>query len=282
LEVLLAREMGFCFGVKRALTLVERAAAQHQELRTLGAVVHNRQVVARLESLGVRPARSLDEVASGAVAVPSHGAPPEVFAEVESRGLQLVDATCPMVKAAQKQARQLADDGFQVAVFGDPGHSEVKGVVAWARGRAVVVSDDADLARLAPSRKLAVLSQTTQSLAAFQRLVTRIIEQKLATSSQIVVHNTICNATSERQLAALELARQVDAMVVIGGRDSANTRHLAELCGGVGVPTRQVEGEDELEAEWLADCRKVGVTAGASTPDWIIEKVLERIRSLAH
>lgn len=278
MEVLLAKEMGFCFGVKRALALVEAAAAKGGGLHTLGAVVHNRQVVAHLESLGVACARSLEEVGQ-TLAVPSHGASPQIFAEAEARGLQVVDATCPMVRTAQKKAESLARDGFQVIIFGDPGHAEVRGMAAWAEPKAVVVTTEDDLAGLPSARKLAVLSQTTQSLAAFRRLVGTLIEQRLGEASQVVVHNTICNATLQRQQAALELAQEVEVMVVVGGHDSANTRRLMELCGRAGVPTYQVESADEVQPAWFAGFCRAGVTAGASTPDWIIEPVVERIRA---
>ena len=281
LKILLAKEMGFCFGVKRALALVEKAATEHGHLHTLGAVVHNRQVMASLESRGVASVTSLSEVAEGAVAVPSHGAPPAVFAEAESRGLTLLDATCPMVKAAQQRARQWAEKGFLVVIFGDPDHTEVKGIAAWARDRAIIVSSEDDLAGLPSAAKIALLSQTTQSLASFRHLASCLIQQRLGASSQLLVHNTICNATADRQAAALDLARQVDVMIVVGSRDSANTGRLTALCT-VHTPTHQVESADDLEPAWFAGVGLVGVTAGASTPDWIVQPVVERIRHFDH
>ncbi|MCL4459300.1 MAG: 4-hydroxy-3-methylbut-2-enyl diphosphate reductase [Chloroflexi bacterium] len=275
MEVILAKEMGFCFGVRRAVGLVERAAKEHEQVSTLGWLVHNPQVVHWLEQLGVRVASDLADIDGGAVVIAAYGVPPTVVEEARRRGLKVIDATCPLVKVVQEKARHLSQDGYLVVLFGDPGHAEVKGVLGWTEGKTRVVSNLQDLEGLLLAKKVAVLSQTTQRIGAYEEIVKRLIELQIKQAKEIAVYNTICNATAERQQAALELTKEVDVVVVVGGRESANTRRLAEICRNQGVPTYHIEEVSELRPEWFVSACRVGVTAGASTPDWSIASVLE-------
>lgn len=263
--------MGFCFGVRRAIKILDKAAEEHGPLETLGAVVHNQRVVARLAEKGVRAVALLDEVRGVKVAIPSHGAGPQVWKEIEAKGLTAVDATCPIVARSQRVAQQLAETGFWVVIFGDAQHPEVKGVLGWAGGRGIATLHGPLPQEI--SAKLGLLSQTTQNQENFLRFAQEVLASPPARLQEVRIINTICQPTTERQRAALELARKVEVMLVIGSRNSANTRHLAELCSSL-VETHLVEGADEVDRAWFQGHSRVGVTAGASTPDEAIEEVI--------
>jgi 4-hydroxy-3-methylbut-2-enyl diphosphate reductase len=272
IEIEKASEMGFCFGVRRAIDLVERAARERGPLQSLGALVHNRQVVERLEGCGVSVAASLDDVTSSIVAITSHGVGPDVIQDAKSRGFAIVDATCPFVRKAQVVAQRLGRAGFWVLVYGDAAHPEVRGVLGWAGEDASASLEVPDLDSL-PDR-VGVLCQTTQSQDRFGDFVSRIINQKLAQFSELRVFNTVCDATRRHQASALELAERVDLMFVVGGQDSANTRRLAKICSDAGVRTRHIETAADIDPDWLRGHDRVGVTAGASTPDEVIDRVV--------
>ncbi len=281
MEVFLAEHMGFCFGVRRAQEMIEAAAGEHGSVSTLGPLVHNRQVTDRLTQSGVKVARSLDDVTEPVVAVSAHGTPPNTVREAERRGLRLIDGTCPFVGKAQEAARDLVNAGFAVVIFGDPNHTEVKGILGWCDGKAIVVPDPDSLPARRPGSKVGVVSQTTQNAANLQALVAAIVTRWLPELAELRVVNTICYASVHRQEAAEALARRVGVMVVIGGADSANTARLREVCARTGTPTFQVEDSDDLRAEWFVGHQTAGVTAGASTPDWVIARVTARIREFS-
>ena len=278
MQVLKAKEMGFCPGVKRAIEMARKAAAEHGQLQSLGALVHNRWVVSRLAEQGVGVTPSLAEVTASTVLISSHGVGPGAIEEMRSRNLNIVDTTCPFVRKAQTAAEELAKAGFMVVVYGDAAHPEIQGVLGWARGSGVATLDVAALDRL--PRKVGVLSQTTQSPAGFAAFTAGLLAAGLERTTEFRIFNTICNATQKRQAAALELARKVDIMIVVGGRDSANTRRLAEVCASAGVETHHVESAEELAPAWFSHKSKAGITAGASTSDDIIEAVARGIQSL--
>lgn len=282
METLQADEKGFCFGVRRAIELVEKAAAEHGRVVTLGAIVHNQQVVDRLQSLGVLVCDSLEGVDGKVVAVTSHGVGPQVMQAVRDMdSVTLVDTTCPFVRKAQRVARQLAQAGFSIIIFGDPDHPEVRGVLGWGGERAVATVDWKEaLGGLGKVKRLGLLSQTTQSPAKFAEFANHIVNDIIGKALELRIINTICDATSKRQECALKLASQVDLMIVIGGKNSANTRHLAQICCGAGVTTHHIETSKELEAGWFANCQRVGITAGASTPDCVIEEVVDEVSRL--
>jgi 4-hydroxy-3-methylbut-2-enyl diphosphate reductase len=282
-EIIRARDMGFCFGVRRAVEMVEEAAQRIGPLTTLGSTVHNRQVVQRLREKGIDVVAGLDEVSGRPVAVTAHGVGPHVKEALEQLGVPVVDTTCPIVTRSQQWAKRLAEEGFAVIVFGDPEHKEVRGVLGWAGGHGIAIADEADLDRLPddlPSR-IGVLSQTTHTEASFAAFVRHLFETRMERISELRVINTLCNATTSQQAAAQELARQVDLMIVIGGRDSANTRHLAEVCREEGVDTFHIETADEIDPAWLEGRERVGVTAGASTPDFAVDEAIARLEEMA-
>lgn len=273
-RVELAEESGFCFGVRRALELARQTAKSHGAAYSLGPLIHNPQEVEQLARSGVTVVQSLAEVPAGrTLIIRSHGAPPEVTEQALKSGLTVVDATCPLVMRAQERARELAEAGYKVVVAGEADHPEVQGIVAHAPG-AVVLEEGSDLSVVGTARRIGVVAQTTQSPQAYRELISRLLEREPA---ELRVYNTICTATLGRQKAALELAGRVDVMVVVGGKNSANTRRLAQLCAATGVRTYHIETAAELDDEWFREARSVGVTAGASTPDWVIREVVEAL-----
>lgn len=272
-------------GVRRAVDMMEAAAGEMGPIDSLGSTVHNPQVVGKLRERGVDVIATLEAVdARKPVAITAHGVGPQVLQELATRGAQIVDTTCPIVTRAQQWAKKLTDEGFGVIVFGDPEHKEVRGILGWANGKVITMRSaeelDAPLPAWMPSR-VGVLSQTTETEGHFANFVQKLLTVHMDDISELRVINTLCNATTSQQAATEELARDVDLMVVVGGRESANTRHLAEVAREAGVETYHVESADEIERAWLAGHEKVGVAAGASTPDAVIDDVVERLYALA-
>ena len=279
MEILLARDMGFCWGVRRAIDIMEKAADEKGEIISLGPIVHNPQVVRELEERGVRTAGDLSDGDSLPVAITAHGVGPDVLEDARSRGNEVIDTTCPIVTRSQRWAKKMAEAGFTLVIFGDPNHREVKGVLAWAGANAIAIQDGDPLPADLPSR-LAVISQTTQSPERFAEFLSRLMQGHIGKISELRVINTLCDVTSSQQAAARELAQEVDLVLVVGGRSSANTRHLLDVCKEEGSVAYHVEGPDDLMAEWLKGCERVGVTAGASTPDSAVEAVVRRVQRL--
>jgi len=278
MDIIIAENAGFCFGVKRALELAARAAEDDSRpVHTLGALIHNPQEVARLEAQGVHRAESLEEVPSGAMILSAHGVDPAMEAEAKARGLEVIDATCPFVRRAQDHIRTLAAGGYSVVILGDPAHREVTGLAAHAQGKATIVTSAAEAAALPFGGKCGLVVQTTQRPETLREVVGVLAEQ----SRELRVFNTICEATVKRQESAQDLAQQVEVMIVVGGRISANTARLREICEATGTSTHHIETAAELDADWLSGVQRVGVTAGASTPDWVVAEVEARLRELA-
>ena len=285
MKVLLAEKHGFCFGVKHAIALAQELLEQHRTVYCLGDLIHNKQVVARLANQGLKVVDSLADIPPVSqragddvptVLIRSHGCGPELLAAVEERGYHLANATCILVKRAQQLVARLHAEGFHVVVIGDPNHPETIGVISYAPG-VTVIQSESDFDKLPGSGRLAVISQTTHCPDEFTRLSDLIAQRGY---DEVKVVNTICHETSHRQAAALELCRKVDVMFVLGGRHSANTRELAGLCQRAGVPTRHLEGWSDFEPSMAAGATVAGVTAGASTPDWIISEFVENLRGL--
>ncbi len=278
MKVVRAKHAGACYGVQRALDMAYAAILDGGETYTLGPLIHNPQVVSSLEAQGVRVAESVADVPSGAVVIRSHGVTPQVRREVDARGLEAIDATCPHVARAQKAAADLARSCGQVVVVGEAGHPEVEGLVACAReagGQVCVVASGADVPE-GLAAPVGVVVQTTQTREALDDVVAALAARGIAPE----VKNTICFATRQRQEAAAELAAQVDAIVVIGGRNSSNTTRLADICAAACARTHHVEAPGELDPAWFEGCATVGVTAGASTPEEHIQAVVERLEAL--
>lgn len=274
MEVYLADKAGFCFGVKRAISTAFEAAGKGK-VYCLGPLIHNPQEVERLREAGVR---TVDDFASldpgDYLIIRSHGVPPQVLVQARQKGLQIIDLTCPFVGKAQRDAELLRKEDYQVVVIGEKQHPEVRSILGHAGENAVVVEAADDLDDMKFQSRIGVVAQTTQSYSNFSEIVLKL----LRLSKELKVFNTICHSTKERQDAAQVLAGQVDVMLVVGGRNSANTGRLVSVCQQEGKPTYHIEVADEIRPEWLTGVRKIGVTAGASTPDWIVEQVLVRLK----
>ncbi len=275
-----ASNIGFCMGVRRAIDIITATADKQGGVETLGALVHNQQVLKKLAEHGVRIIDSVSDVKGKTVFISAHGVGPKVMEEIESRGLSAVDTTCPFVKRAQVAARRLAEDGFYTIVFGDVGHPEVKGILGWADGSGIATLVSSDLKQMEQlPHKLGILSQTTQIPESFTTFVKDIISVGLVKDAEIRVIDTLCYDIRRRQTDTLSMAQKSDLVIVIGGRNSANTKHLYELCSTV-AETQQVETAAEINPIWL-DCKKeIGVTAGASTDDETIDDVMARLQEI--
>lgn len=275
MQVRLARKLGFCQGVERAIDSAERILRERGgEVSSLGEIIHNRQVVERLARQGLKVIDD-PQSASGTVLIRSHGEAPEVFETLRRRGVDVVDATCVLVKRAQKIVARLAEEGYRVVVIGQAHHPEVKAVCACAPS-VICVDSPEDLDNLPRGGKLGIVCQTTHSPEHFGEMVGRIVARGYG---EIKVVNTLCNEVARRQEAAVELAGHVEVMFVLGGKQSANTRELARLCAASGVPTYHLESWDDFRAEMAAGKTVAGVTAGASTPKAIIEEFVEKLQA---
>ena len=266
MDVVLAEYLGFCYGVRRAIKIAKSHAGA--ETCTLGPIIHNPQMVERLKAEGVGVVENLSEMSSGTVIIRSHGVGSNIYREIQAKGLKIVDATCPHVKKAQLSARGLAENGYSVVIIGEKNHPEVKSILEWTGGTATILETEAEAEDFAACKKLGVVSQTTVAEAQFQKIVTKLLNK----SKDIRILRTICTATEQRQSAAMDLAAKVDVMLVVGGRNSANTTKLAKICAEQ-CKTFHIETAAEISPEWFDQSKKVGITAGASTPDWIIREV---------
>lgn len=267
-----AEMAGFCFGVKRAIELALKAAQMDSGVYTLGPLIHNPQVIERLKAQGINPfeiSRIPPDIKT--VIIRTHGVDRETNEYLNSLGIKVIDATCPFVKKAQQYAKLLHEEGYQVLILGDANHPEVVGIKSYAGSDAIVVAEPEEIVKL--RKRVGVVVQTTQPVEKLQRL----LEKAITLCKELKVYNTICNSTAQRLKETAELAGGVDIMLVIGGRNSANTTQLARLCESLGVRTYHIETADELKDEWFKGIQSVGVTAGASTPDWIIEGIINKL-----
>lgn len=276
MKVYLAKHRGFCYGVKRAVELAEATANSTENVHTLGPIIHNPQVVGRLADQGIAVAEDLSQIKDGKVIIRSHGVGPRIYDEAKASGLEIVDATCPHVKKAQQAAAELLVEGYKVVVVGERYHPEVKSIVEWSKNTATVIETTEEAQNLPFTARIGVVVQTTFAGRDFDAIVA-ILKAKC---DEFRIERTICNATEARQGAAVELARTVDIMIIIGGKNSANTSRLAELCHEVCRKVFHIETAQELKKEWFEDVKTAGVTAGASTPDWIIKEVVQTMEQL--
>lgn len=277
MRIIVAEHAGVCYGVERALRLAEQAVDGGGAVHTLGPLIHNPQAVAALEERGVAVADSVDDVREGTLVIRTHGVDPARADAARAKGLSVVDATCPFVSTAQRHAAELAGSGYSVFIVGEAHHPEVEGILAYTGARATVIERVEDVPRSLPSRRIGIVVQTTQSTSLLEEIVSALLPRV----NELRVFNTICSATSKRQQAADELARDVNVMVVVGGKNSGNTTRLAEICAAVNERVHHVETFSELEPDWFDDAETVGVTAGASTPDEQIAAVIAAIEVIA-
>lgn len=276
-DVRLAESAGFCFGVERAVKMAVSALEEFGEpVYTLGPIIHNPQEVQRLQNMGIRMAHSLEEIPGGTVVIRSHGAPKGVAEEAVKRGLKIVDATCPLVKRLKERVRELADEGYQVIIMGESDHPEVKAVLSYAPESCLVVPGPDGVVPEDLKREVGLVAQTTQSLENLRAVASLCI----CYCREVRTYNTICNATHQRGAEALELAGQVDVMIVVGGKNSANTTRLAKTVAQGGTVTYHIESAAELQRIEIPKGVPIGVTAGASTPGWVIHEVVSALSQM--
>ena len=278
MQVLLADEYGFCFGVERAVEMVEEALEQGETVRSLGPLIHNDQEMQRLGKHGVTTISEPVQIGRGETAViRAHGVTPEVQRELEEKATKVVDATCPFVTRVQKLAARAADQNRHVIVVGSPDHPEMIGVKGYAPDHAFVIRDETEVANLPRLRNPLVVAQTTIKAKTFFDTAAAI---RLKTDDEVQVVNTICSATRDRQEAARALAGMVDAFYIIGGRHSSNSVKLLAVCKEQCPKSYLIETEEEINDADLTGAERVGVTAGASTPDWLIEKIVKHLENI--
>lgn len=277
LSIEVASHAGVCYGVERALKLAAHAAESARgSVTTLGPLIHNPIVVRDLKSAGVKGAQTVDEVESGTLIIRAHGVVPQVIDQARAKGLEVLDATCPYVKKVHMAAEKLVREGYQLIVVGESGHPEVEGILGHAGDAAHVVSTPHDLDGVDLARKVGVVVQTTQTPANLAAIVSALALRTM----DLRVVNTICSATQERQDSAAELASRADVMIVIGGKNSGNTRRLAEICMACCPRTYHIEDSSEIQRTWFEGVALVGITAGASTPGAHIDAALACINRL--
>jgi 4-hydroxy-3-methylbut-2-enyl diphosphate reductase len=276
MEIIIAKTAGFCFGVKRAIDIAfKMAGAKRKGVYTLGPIIHNPQVVDKLKEKGIIPIekfRTKKDIK--ALIIRTHGIPRNLSKEISSSGCEIIDATCPFVKKAQYYAKLLSEEGYQVVILGEKNHPEVKSLMSYADDRVIVVDGKTPLPVL--KNKVGIVVQTTQPLEVLKKVLSEALEH----SKEIKVYNTICNSTALRLKETGNMAGKVNVMFVVGGKNSANTTQLTRLCTSLSVPTHHIETSSEIRKAWIKGAKKIGITAGASTPKWIIKEVEKRIRDI--
>jgi len=276
LSITIAKDAGFCFGVRRAIEIARKAAKQYGKVAMLGDIVHNEQVVADLKNLGVAV---FDDVDSIPVEMPvifrSHGTRREIWQWARERGLKIIDATCPLVNEIHAAARDLEEDGRQVIIIGDPGHDEVEGIASQVHNP-IIVPNKSETNRLKKIRKAGVVIQSTQ----FNENVNDIASVLIAKISDLRIINTVCKPTRDRQSQLRELAKNNDVMIIVGSFTSANTKRLAAIARTINPHSYQVQSAEDVRPEWFKNMNSVGISAGASTPDKIVMDVTEKISAL--
>lgn len=274
MEIIVSKRSGFCFGVKRAVNLTRKNLKDKKKIFSLGPLIHNKRVVSELAKEGLKIIKNLSAIKEGYCVIPSHGVNPN---RIKDSRISFIDTTCPFVFKAQSLIKNLADSGYEILIIGDRNHPEVKGLIGISKGRAKVLATDKEI-RYVPSRRsrLSVVSQTTQSLENFRAVIAKLLEKDF---QELRIFNTVCRDAIHRQEEARAIAKKVDLILVLGGKDSANTKRLAEVCRPF-TRTHHIESEKEIEKAWFKNVNKVGIVTGASTPGELIGKVKIKINRI--
>lgn len=276
LKILLSKKMGFCFGVKKSVDLAKKATeTSNGKVYMLGPIINNPQVLEYFLKKGVKVVDSLNKIPEKSTVITrAHGISPSVLNQSLKKKLSIIDTTCPYVKKVQKIAVYLNKNGYCLVIFGDKIHSEIVSLLDVVNNNAIVIDSFSEIEKISKRKKIGFISQTTKNIYNFQKLSSALLDK----TEELRIFNTICKATTERQKSVLKLAMQVDIMVVIGGSKSANTFRLAEICKNQGVKTYHIETKDQMKYEWIRPEAKVGIASGASTPDWVINEVITRLK----
>ena len=276
MKIIVAKKAGFCFGVKRAIDITfDLAKGSRKGIFTYGPLIHNPQVVEELKQKGIH---TTDDLYSGDIKtliIRTHGVSPEVYTETTKMGYNLIDATCPFVKKAQNFTEKLRDEGYQVLIIGDRHHPEVQGLIGFAGSNVTVATRTEHLKNIA--RKVGIIVQTTQSFETLKEIVLAVI----AKAREVKIYNTICDSTVQRMKETKEIAKKADLMIIVGGKNSANTNQLVKLSKEACAKVFHLETAEEIEKKWLRNIEKVGISGGASTPQWIINDVIKKIKEIS-
>lgn len=277
IEVRLVGGAGFCYGVKRALEIASTVLQRHPgPVYTLGPLIHHRQVIDELEKAGIKTCYHPEEIQKGCLIIRSHGLHPGLVQQMKEKGLEIADATCPYVRRAQRLAQQLYEEGYPIVLVGESNHPEVIGIRGYVGEKLMVLSGPEEVGKLPKVYRLGVIAQTTQTLENFQQVIDRLIFRV----KELRVFNTICTYTIRRQKETANLAKKVELMLVVGGKNSSNTKKLAEISRQVGVLTYHIETANEIQSDWLVGKGKIGITGGASTPAESLFRVIEHLRTI--
>ena len=276
MKIIVAKTAGFCFGVKRAIDIAFKIARENRKgVYTLGPIIHNPQVVEKLKDKGIVPVENIYAKKDiNTLIIRTHGIPLKLTKEISQRGYESIDTTCPFVKKAQYYAKLLSEEGYQVIILGEKNHPEVKSLMSYVDNHGIVIDGTLPLPKL--KSRVGIVVQTTQTLDTLKR----VLSDAIVHAKEIKVYNTICNSTSLRLKETENMASKVDVMFVVGGKNSANTTQLTKLCRSMSVPTYHIETSPEIQKEWIKGTKNIGITAGASTPKWIIRDVEKRIRDI--
>jgi len=272
MNIKLAEESGFCFGVKKALDRIN-AIENKEDVYVLGKLIHNPQVIEELKEQGVKFIGNLEDIDEGTLVISAHGVSDNIIKKAEEKNLNIIDTTCPLVKNVHNITKELENQGYKIIIYGDKDHTEVKGIKGNLKD-SIIINNIEEISNLSQG-KYALVSQTTQELEKFKEIGNKLIEK----FSDLIITDTICSATKARQENAKKIAKEVDLMIVVGGFNSANTKRLKEICEKI-VETKQIEGSLDLKKEWLENSENIGVTAGASTPEKVIEEVIDKIKTI--
>lgn len=276
MEIKLASSYGFCFGVKRAIKIAEKSHGS----ATYGPLIHNQDEIRRLQDgFNVGLAKDMEDTKKyDSIVIRTHGIPKDELAQLEKDGKDITDATCPFVTTPQQIVEEMSEDGYSIVIFGDSEHPEIRGVISYAKNSrdAFVINSECEVEDLPLKSRVAIVSQTTRKPADFMKVVSKLV----LLVKEVRVFNTICNATFENQDAAATLAEDANVMIVIGGKNSSNTKQLYSICKNYCDNSHLVENETELKPEWFDDMDLCGISAGASTPDWVVQNVVDRIEAL--
>ena len=279
IKVFVAKHSGFCFGVKRAMHIIENVSKSEKSkpLYTLGPIIHNPQTVDKLKKKNIFPLANLNKIKKGTIILRTHGVEKEYLKKLSSMNVDVIDATCPFVSRAQNYVRILNKNGYRVIIIGERNHPEVLALKSQINN-AIILENMKDIKKIRniKSQKVGIVSQTTQSIENFKAMVCVVMDY----FKEVLVINTICNATSQRQKSAIALAKKVDLMLIIGGKNSGNTKRLYTLCKGIANRTYHIETEKEIKKSMLKNIKNVGIAAGTSTPDWIINDVKTFIKKI--
>jgi len=277
MKIIIAKNSGFCFGVRRAIDLALSFSKKAGNLYTIGPIIHNPQVIKELEGKGIKVAKKAGEIKeNNNVVIRAHGVPKKTLELLKKRKMRILDATCPYVTRSKKYAEELSKEGYRVVILGNPKHPEIKYISSYIPGNKVLLKSESDIKKVGFSKKIGIITQTTQSKENFIRIASMLLNY----SNQFKIFNTICPDAINRQKEAQRLARKSDLMLIIGGKNSANTIRLAAISKKIQPRTYHIEEDKELEGKWFQNANTVGIVTGASTPQWIIKEVVEKVKKL--